>query len=75
MLGELNPQQISVFAILVVAFAILVTERIRNDLVAILIVLALYGTQVLTAPEALAGFSSEPAIVVVTPAGVTFRIT
>jgi di/tricarboxylate transporter len=62
--GELNPQQISVFVILIVAFAILVTERIRNDLVAILIVLALYGTHVLTAPEALAGFSSEPAIVV-----------
>ena len=63
-LGELTPQQISVIVILIVAFALLITERLRNDLVAILIVLALNVTGVLTAREALEGFSSEPAIVV-----------
>jgi di/tricarboxylate transporter len=62
--GDLNPQQISVFVILVVAFALLLSERVRTDLVALLIVLALYVTHALTAEEALAGFGSEPAIVV-----------
>jgi len=41
-----------------------VTEWIRPDIVAILIVIALYVTRVLKSEEALAGFSSEPAIVV-----------
>jgi di/tricarboxylate transporter len=38
---------------------------LRNDAVSILIILALAGTRVLEPEEALAGFSSEPAIVVV----------
>jgi di/tricarboxylate transporter len=54
----------SVFVILVVAFALLITERIRTDLVALLIVLSLYLTHALTPQEALAGFGSEPAIVI-----------
>jgi di/tricarboxylate transporter len=62
--GDLSPQQISVIVILIVAFALLITEKLRNDLVAILIVLALNATGVLTAREALEGFSSEPAIAV-----------
>jgi di/tricarboxylate transporter len=56
--------QILVLAIVVAAFALLITERLRNDIVAVLIVVALYVTHVSTAQEALAGFSSEPAIVV-----------
>lgn len=64
MLASLSLQQISFFAILVIAFALLITERIRNDIVAVLIILALYITGVLPAPDALSGFSSEPAIVV-----------
>ncbi len=64
MLLNLTAPQISFFVILIVAFALLLTERLRNDLVAILIVLSLYITGVLDAEEALAGFSSEPAIVV-----------
>ena len=64
MLAGLTIQQISLFAILIVAFGLLLTERLRNDVVAVLIVLALYLTGVLQAEEALAGFSSEPAIVV-----------
>ncbi|HEY7061293.1 MAG TPA: SLC13 family permease [Chloroflexota bacterium] len=62
--GDLSPQQVSVFAILVAAFALLISERLRNDVVALLIVLALYVTHALTAEQALSGFGSEPAIVV-----------
>ncbi len=39
----LNGPQLVFFAILLIAFVLLITERIRNDLVAILIVLALYA--------------------------------
>jgi di/tricarboxylate transporter len=63
--GELTGAQLTFFAILLGAFALLVTEWLRNDVVAVLIVLALGGTGLLTPAEALAGFSSEPAIVVV----------
>ena len=61
----LNAPQISFLIILVVAFTLLITERIRSDLVAVLIVLSLAVTRVLTPAEALSGFGSEPAIVVV----------
>jgi di/tricarboxylate transporter len=61
----LTGPQIAFFVILLGAFALLLTERLRNDLVAALIILALAGTGLLTPAEALAGFSSEPAIVVV----------
>jgi di/tricarboxylate transporter len=60
----LTAHQIGVFAILILAFALLMTERLRNDVVAVLIILALYLTRVLKVDEALSGFSSEPAIVV-----------
>jgi di/tricarboxylate transporter len=59
-----NPQQIAFFAILIVALALFVTEWIRTDVVAVLIVVALYVTRVLKPEEALSGFSSEPAIVI-----------
>ena len=62
--GDLTTQQLSFFVILIVAFGLLVTERLRNDIVAVLIVLALYATHVLKPKQALSGFSSEPAIVV-----------
>jgi di/tricarboxylate transporter len=64
LLAHLTPQQIGFFAILVVAFGLLISERIRNDIVAVLIVLALAITRVLKPGDALAGFGSEPAIVV-----------
>ena len=60
-----SAQQISFIIILVLAFGFLVTERIRSDVVAVLVVLALAITRVLSPAEALSGFSSEPAIVVV----------
>jgi di/tricarboxylate transporter len=64
MLG-LTVQQGLFFAILIVAFALLITERLRNDLVALLIILALVVSGLLSDKDALAGFGSEPAIVVV----------
>ena len=63
MLG-LNPQQILFLLVLFVALVLFITEWIRTDLVAVLVMLALYVTRVLKPEEALSGFSSEPAIVV-----------
>jgi di/tricarboxylate transporter len=60
----LTGQQIVFFIILIAAFALLLTEKLRNDLVAVLIVLALAVTGLLEPKEAISGFSSEPAIVV-----------
>lgn len=60
----LSPQQIFFLLILIVAILLFITEWIRTDLVAVMIVIALYLTRVLDAKEALSGFSSEPAIVI-----------
>jgi di/tricarboxylate transporter len=62
--SDLTLQQGAFFAILLVAVALLLTERIRNDVVAVLIVLALAASGVLSPKEAVAGFSSKPALVV-----------
>ena len=64
MFANVNPQQIAFLAILLIAILLFVTEWIRTDLVAVLIVVALYVTRVLKPDEALSGFSSEPAIVI-----------
>jgi di/tricarboxylate transporter len=61
---DLSGTQLAFLAILVVSFALLLTERLRNDVVAILIVLALSATRLLSPKDALSGFGSEPAIVV-----------
>lgn len=63
-MANLTIQQLVFIAILLVSFGLLITERIRNDVAALLIVLALYLTGILTSSQALSGFSSEPAIVV-----------
>lgn len=60
----LNPQQVFFLLILAAAIILFVTEWIRTDLVAVMIVIALYVTRVLDPKDALSGFSSEPAIVV-----------
>jgi di/tricarboxylate transporter len=60
----LNPQQLTFVVILVLAFALLITEKIRSDVVALLIVVALVATGVTDNKTALSGFSSEPAIVI-----------
>ncbi len=60
----LSPQQILFLLILTVAIVLFISEWIRTDLVALMIVIALYATRVLKPEEALSGFSSEPAIVI-----------
>jgi di/tricarboxylate transporter len=63
-LWSLDFHQISFLVILLLAFGLFLTEWIRNDIVAVLTILALALTGVLSPSEALAGFSSEPAIIV-----------
>ena len=63
-LRSLNLQQLLFVLILISALLLFITEWIRTDLVAVMIVIALYVTRVLKPEEALSGFSSEPAIVV-----------
>jgi anion transporter len=57
-------QQLTFFVILAAAVVLLLTERLRNDLVALLVIVALAATGVLPPGAALSGFSSEPAITV-----------
>ena len=59
----LTASQLTLLIILISAFALLLTERIRIDLTAVLIIVALAITGILSPEEALSGFSSEPAIV------------
>lgn len=61
---DITTPQLIYLAILGAAFGLLLTERLRNDVVAVGIIVALAGTGVLEPREALRGFSSEPAIVV-----------
>jgi di/tricarboxylate transporter len=59
----MSPPQIFFLIILLAAIVLFVTEWIRTDIVAVMIVIALYLTRVLKPEEALSGFSSEPAVV------------
>ena len=63
-MAGLDAPQLIFFVILAAAFVLLLTERLRNDVVAVLIVLALAVSGLLKPDKALSGFSSEPAIVV-----------
>jgi sodium-dependent dicarboxylate transporter 2/3/5 len=56
--------QATYLAILLGVVGLLVTERLRKDLVALLALLALYATGLLTARQAVGGFSSEPALAI-----------
>jgi len=58
----METHQFILFAILIGSIVLLFTEWLRIDLTAILIILALSMTGVLTPKDALSGFSSEPAI-------------
>jgi di/tricarboxylate transporter len=60
----LNPQQVFFLLILTAAIVLFITEWIRSDLVAVMVIVALYVTGVLDPRDALSGFSSEPAIVI-----------
>ena len=61
---EISPQQAVFLAILVVAIGLLITERLRPDLVAVLVILALAYSHTLSTDEALSGLKSEPAVVI-----------
>lgn len=61
----MEPQQILFLLILASALVLLVTEWIRLDLTAILMIIALATSGLLSPSEALSGFSSEPAILLV----------
>src|SRR5579862_1890759 len=63
MLG-LTAQQAVLFGVILATCAGIMTERLRLDVAALLIILALYCSGILKADEALSGFMSEPAIVI-----------
>ena len=60
----MTPQQIIFLLIVGVTLALFISERIRIDIAAMLTLLALAATGILSPVEALSGFSSEPAIIV-----------
>ncbi len=64
MILDFEPQQLILLVLLAITFVLLITEYIRMDLVAVLLVAALAISGILNPEEAFSGFSSEPAIVV-----------
>jgi di/tricarboxylate transporter len=62
--GPISPEQAIFLAILLVAIGLLVTERLRPDIVAVLIIMALAYSRVLSTRDALSGLNSEPAVVI-----------
>lgn len=64
MILSLLMPQLLLLLILVGVFALLLSERIRIDLTALLIIITLTLSGILTPEEAVSGFSSEPALVV-----------
>ncbi len=64
MILGLNYDQIIFICIMVASIILFITEYLRVDVVAMLIVLALSMTGIIEVNEAFAGFSSEPAIIV-----------
>lgn len=61
---ELAPPQLIFLAILLIAIVLLISERLRPDLVALLIILSLAWTHTLSTDDALSGLKSEPAVVI-----------
>lgn len=59
---EVSPDRILVMAILAVAVALFISERLRVDLVAMLVLIALSLTGLVTTEEAFSGFAS-PAVI------------
>lgn len=62
--GAMTSDQLLFLVILAATFVLFVTERLRADITAMLALLALVVTGLLDPGQALAGFSSEPAIIV-----------
>ena len=63
-MGALTLEQAVFSAILLVAIGLLISEKLRPDLVALLIVLALAYSRILSTDDALSGLKSEPAVVI-----------
>lgn len=61
--AALSPQQLTAFAVLLATVALLASGRLRPDLIAVLALLTLAYTGLLSPEEALAGFGSQPAVV------------
>jgi len=61
---EVSPQQALFIGLLIVAIGLLVSDRLRPDLVAILVILALAYGHILSVDDALSGLKSEPAVVI-----------
>ena len=62
--GPMTPQQLIFLAIVAVTLILFISERVRIDIAAMMTLLALAFTGILTPAEALSGFASEPAIIV-----------
>ena len=60
----MTPSILIVLAVLAVAIVLFVTEKLRVDMVALLVMLALALTGVLSGEEAIAGFSNEAVITI-----------
>ena len=60
----MSPEQIIFLLIVSITLTLFVSERVRIDVAAMLTLLALAATGILTPAEALSGFASEPAIIV-----------
>ena len=60
----MTPQQLIFLAIVAVTLMLFISEKVRIDIAAMLTLLALAATGILTPKEALSGFASEPAIIV-----------
>ena len=60
----MTPQQIVFLLIVFITLVVFISERLRIDIAAMLTLLALAATGILTPVEALSGFASEPAIIV-----------
>src|SRR5262245_55437599 len=62
--GAMTPEQIIFTLIVFIALILFISGRMRIDVAAMLTLLALAATRILTPVEALSGFASEPAIIV-----------
>ena len=60
----MTPQQIVFVLIVAITLMLFISERVRIDIAAMLTLLSLAATGILTPVEALSGFASEPAIIV-----------
>ena len=60
----MTQEQIIFVAIVAVTLILFISEKIRIDIAAMLTLLALAATGILTPSESLSGFASEPAIIV-----------